>query len=153
MSTYLVAFIVCDFKSVSAATSSGVKVSIYAAPEKWMQTHYALEVAVKMLDFYEEYFNIRYPLPKQGEHLNLTAMMNTWTLQKGIPLVTQKYILQFFRTVIDQQTWSDSGTVSERRLRSEVLFLACHLDYPPCLQRANQHFKDWLRSNGTLKSV
>ncbi|MED6269246.1 hypothetical protein CHARACLAT_031214, partial [Characodon lateralis] len=61
-----------------------------------------------------------------------------------------KYILQFFRTVIDQQTWSDSGTVSERRLRSEVLSLACHLDYPPCLERANQHFKDWLQSNGTL---
>ncbi|KAF0033790.1 hypothetical protein F2P81_013856 [Scophthalmus maximus] len=27
------------------------------------------------------------------------------------------YILQFFRAVIDQQTWSDSGSVSERRLR------------------------------------
>lgn len=23
-----------------------------------------------------------------GEHLDLTAMMNTWTLQRGIPLVT-----------------------------------------------------------------
>lgn len=23
-----------------------------------------------------------------GDHLDLTAMMNTWTLQKGIPLVT-----------------------------------------------------------------
>uniref|UniRef100_A0A7N8XX13 Aminopeptidase n=1 Tax=Mastacembelus armatus TaxID=205130 RepID=A0A7N8XX13_9TELE len=65
MSTYLVAFVICDFKSVTATTSSGVQVSIYAAPEKWRQTHYALEVAVKMLDFYEEYFNIRYPLPKQ----------------------------------------------------------------------------------------
>ncbi|KAM9858781.1 endoplasmic reticulum aminopeptidase 2 [Aulostomus maculatus] len=65
MSTYLVAFVICDFKSVTAPTSSGVQVSIYAAPEKWPQTHYALEVAVKMLDFYEEYFNIRYPLPKQ----------------------------------------------------------------------------------------
>lgn len=65
MSTYLVAFVICDFRSVSATTSSGVQVSIYAAPEKWQQTHYALEVAVKMLDFYEEYFNIRYPLPKQ----------------------------------------------------------------------------------------
>ncbi|XP_061673781.1 endoplasmic reticulum aminopeptidase 2 [Syngnathoides biaculeatus] len=64
MSTYLVAFVVCDFKSVTATTSSGVKVSIYADPEKWYQTHYALEVAVKMLDFYEEYFNINYPLPK-----------------------------------------------------------------------------------------
>ncbi|XP_031164782.1 endoplasmic reticulum aminopeptidase 2 [Sander lucioperca] len=65
MSTYLVAFVICDFKSVTATTSSGVQVSIYAAPEKWLQTSYALEVAVKMLDFYEEYFNIRYPLPKQ----------------------------------------------------------------------------------------
>lgn len=41
--------------------------SIYAAPEKWSQTHYALEVAIKMMDFYEEYFNIPYPLPKQGK--------------------------------------------------------------------------------------
>ncbi|XP_037115815.1 endoplasmic reticulum aminopeptidase 2 [Syngnathus acus] len=64
MSTYLVAFVVCDFKSVTATTSSGVQVSIYADPAKWSQTHYALEVAVKMLDFYEEYFNIPYPLPK-----------------------------------------------------------------------------------------
>uniref|UniRef100_A0AAQ4Q7J0 Aminopeptidase n=1 Tax=Gasterosteus aculeatus aculeatus TaxID=481459 RepID=A0AAQ4Q7J0_GASAC len=65
MSTYLVAFVVCDFKSVTARTSSGVQVSVYASPEKWPQTRYALEVAVKMLDFYEEYFNIHYPLPKQ----------------------------------------------------------------------------------------
>ncbi|XP_033828994.1 endoplasmic reticulum aminopeptidase 2 [Periophthalmus magnuspinnatus] len=65
MSTYLVAFVVCDFKSVTATTASGIQVSIYAAPEKWHQTHFALEVAVKMLDFYEEYFNIQYPLPKQ----------------------------------------------------------------------------------------
>lgn len=65
MSTYLVAFVICDFKSVTASTSSGIKVSIYAVPEKLHQTHYALDVAVKMLDFYEQYFNIRYPLPKQ----------------------------------------------------------------------------------------
>ncbi|XP_077418444.1 endoplasmic reticulum aminopeptidase 2 [Vanacampus margaritifer] len=64
MSTYLVAFVICDFKSVTATTKSGVQVSIYANPGKWSQTHYALEVAVKMLDFYEEYFNIHYPLPK-----------------------------------------------------------------------------------------
>ncbi|XP_074525912.1 endoplasmic reticulum aminopeptidase 2 [Halichoeres trimaculatus] len=65
MSTYLVAFVVCDFKSVTATTSSGIQVTVYAAPEKMQQTHYALEVAIKMLDFYEEYFNIEYPLPKQ----------------------------------------------------------------------------------------
>uniref|UniRef100_A0A4W5M3J7 Aminopeptidase n=1 Tax=Hucho hucho TaxID=62062 RepID=A0A4W5M3J7_9TELE len=65
MSSYLVAFIVCDFRSVSATTASGVKVSVYAAPEKWQQTRYALKAAVKLLEFYEKYFNIKYPLPKQ----------------------------------------------------------------------------------------
>lgn len=64
MSTYLVAYIVCDFKSVSGTTSSGVKVSIYASPDKWSQTHYALEASLKLLDFYESYFDINYPLPK-----------------------------------------------------------------------------------------
>uniref|UniRef100_A0A674JL65 Endoplasmic reticulum aminopeptidase 2 n=1 Tax=Terrapene triunguis TaxID=2587831 RepID=A0A674JL65_9SAUR len=64
MSTYLVAYIVCDFKSVQATTSSGIKVSIYASPDKWSQTHYALEAAVKLLEFYEKYFDISFPLPK-----------------------------------------------------------------------------------------
>ncbi|XP_036454683.1 endoplasmic reticulum aminopeptidase 2 isoform X2 [Colossoma macropomum] len=64
MSTYLVAFIVCDFKSVSRRTVTGIDVSIYAVPHKWHQTHYALEAAVKLLEFYETYFNIYYPLPK-----------------------------------------------------------------------------------------
>ncbi|XP_061008048.1 endoplasmic reticulum aminopeptidase 2 [Dama dama] len=64
MSTYLVAYIVCDFTSVSGTTSSGVKVSIYASPDKWSQTHYALEASLKLLDFYENYFDIHYPLPK-----------------------------------------------------------------------------------------
>ncbi|KAL2092099.1 hypothetical protein ACEWY4_011897 [Coilia grayii] len=64
MSSYLVAFIVCDFKMVTGTTSSGVEVSIYAVPDKWHQTHYALEAALKILEFYEKYFNIYYPLPK-----------------------------------------------------------------------------------------
>ncbi|EPY73394.1 endoplasmic reticulum aminopeptidase 2 [Camelus ferus] len=64
MSTYLVAYIVCDFNSVSGTASSGVKVSVYASPDKWSQTHYALEASLKLLDFYEKYFDIQYPLPK-----------------------------------------------------------------------------------------
>uniref|UniRef100_A0A8C3KZ38 Endoplasmic reticulum aminopeptidase 1 n=1 Tax=Chrysolophus pictus TaxID=9089 RepID=A0A8C3KZ38_CHRPC len=65
MSTYLVAFIVSDFKSISKITNHGVKISIYTVPEKINQAHYALDAAVKLLDFYEDYFSIPYPLPKQ----------------------------------------------------------------------------------------
>ncbi|KAM4808521.1 endoplasmic reticulum aminopeptidase 1 isoform 2-T2 [Rhinophrynus dorsalis] len=65
MSTYLVAFIVSDFKSISQVTDHGIKISVYAAPDKIDQATYALQAAVKLLDFYEEYFDIPYPLPKQ----------------------------------------------------------------------------------------
>ncbi|XP_062985643.1 endoplasmic reticulum aminopeptidase 1 [Elgaria multicarinata webbii] len=65
MSTYLVAFIVSDFKSVTKMTSRGIKVSVYAVPHKINQADYALDAAVKLLDFYEKYFSIPYPLPKQ----------------------------------------------------------------------------------------
>ncbi|XP_072270057.1 endoplasmic reticulum aminopeptidase 1 [Pyxicephalus adspersus] len=65
MSTYLVAFIVSDFKSISQVTNRGVKISVYTVPHKIEQASYALSAAVKLLDFYEEYFRIPYPLPKQ----------------------------------------------------------------------------------------
>uniref|UniRef100_A0A8B9T1Z0 Aminopeptidase n=1 Tax=Anas platyrhynchos TaxID=8839 RepID=A0A8B9T1Z0_ANAPL len=65
MSTYLVAFIVSDFKSISKISSHGVNISVYTVPEKIDQADYALDAAVKLLDFYEDYFSISYPLPKQ----------------------------------------------------------------------------------------
>uniref|UniRef100_A0A7M4EC71 Aminopeptidase n=1 Tax=Crocodylus porosus TaxID=8502 RepID=A0A7M4EC71_CROPO len=64
MSTYLVAYVICDFKSLEATTSSGIKVSVYASPDKWDQTRYALNAAVKLLEFYEKHFDISFPLPK-----------------------------------------------------------------------------------------
>ncbi|CAN9512905.1 unnamed protein product [Ophioblennius macclurei] len=65
MSTYLVAYIVSDFLSMSKITKHGVEISVYAVPDKIDQTAYALDAAVKLLDFYDDYFDIPYPLPKQ----------------------------------------------------------------------------------------
>lgn len=63
MSTYLVAFIVGNFDYVEAKTSGDVRVRIFATPGKKHQSQYALDTAVKILDFYTEYFGIKYPLP------------------------------------------------------------------------------------------
>ncbi|XP_040584864.1 endoplasmic reticulum aminopeptidase 1 isoform X3 [Mesocricetus auratus] len=40
-------------------------VSVYAVPDKINQADYALDAAVTLLEFYEDYFSIPYPLPKQ----------------------------------------------------------------------------------------
>ncbi|XP_068167083.1 endoplasmic reticulum aminopeptidase 1b isoform X2 [Antennarius striatus] len=64
MSTYLVAYIISDFMSVSKTSKHGVKISVYSVPEKIKQTAFALEAAANLLDFYDDYFDIPYPLPK-----------------------------------------------------------------------------------------
>lgn len=40
---------------------------MYTVPEKISQAEYALNTAVTLLDFYDDYFDIPYPLPKHGE--------------------------------------------------------------------------------------
>ncbi|XP_077203790.1 leucyl-cystinyl aminopeptidase [Paroedura picta] len=63
MSTYLVAVIVGELANISKETN-GILVSIYAVPHKLDQAEYALDTTVKLLEFYQEYFGIKYPLPK-----------------------------------------------------------------------------------------
>jgi puromycin-sensitive aminopeptidase len=63
MSTYLLAFIVGRFEHTEAKTKSGVKVRVFTTPGKKHQAKFALDTAVKSLEFYEEYFGIPYPLP------------------------------------------------------------------------------------------
>ncbi len=63
MSTYLLAFIVGDFEFIEGATKRGVKVRVFVTPGKKHQAKFALDTAIKILDFYEKYFAINYPLP------------------------------------------------------------------------------------------
>lgn len=62
MSTYLLAFIVGDFEAVEKRTKSGVLVRVLAVPGKSHQAGFALETTARCLEFYEEYFGIKYPL-------------------------------------------------------------------------------------------
>lgn len=64
MSTYLLAFVVGDMQYKEATTKRGVQVRTYATPDNTPFTDFALQTAVKCIDFYEEYFGIDYPLPK-----------------------------------------------------------------------------------------
>lgn len=64
MSTYLLAFAYGEMGYKEASTKSGVTVRTYATKANVAFTEFALETAVKCLEFYDEYFAIPYPLPK-----------------------------------------------------------------------------------------
>lgn len=64
MSTYLLAFVIGKLEYLEKKTMSGIVVRSYATPENIKHTDFALDVAVKCLDFYNEYFGIDYPLTK-----------------------------------------------------------------------------------------
>ncbi|MBF8249400.1 MAG: puromycin-sensitive aminopeptidase-like isoform, partial [Candidatus Levybacteria bacterium] len=63
MSTYLVAFIVGRFEHLETKTKSGAKIRVFTTHGKKHQAKFALETAKKSLEFYEDYFGIKYPLP------------------------------------------------------------------------------------------
>jgi len=63
MSTYLVAFLVGDFKCTSGK-SDGVPIRACATPDKVQFTRFAVESAEYILHYYNNYFGIKYPMPK-----------------------------------------------------------------------------------------
>lgn len=64
MSTYLLAFVYGDLGYKESKTKRGVTVRCYATPDNVQHLDYSLEFATKCLEFYEEYFDIPYPLEK-----------------------------------------------------------------------------------------
>ncbi|BFZ00931.1 hypothetical protein BsWGS_03970 [Bradybaena similaris] len=83
MSTYMLAFVVCDFLHLSKKTKSNVTYNTWAKPSDVNKTRYVLDVAVKIHDFFEDYFDVKFPLPKQDivaiSNFPLGAMEN-WGL-------------------------------------------------------------------------
>ena len=66
MSTYLLAFVICDFDLKTKQTpTNNISVSVIASNDKIDQTSFALDTAVAITDYYEKFFKVKYPLPKQ----------------------------------------------------------------------------------------
>lgn len=67
MSTYLVAFVVSefDYKKGVSVEHNNVTFRIWARKDALDQVDFAAEAGPKCLEFYEKFFDIEYPLPKQ----------------------------------------------------------------------------------------
>lgn len=64
MSTYLVAFAFGDLQSKTTRTKSGVEVGIFATKaHKANELDFALDIAKRSIEFYEDFYQTPYPLP------------------------------------------------------------------------------------------
>eukprot|EP00930_Biecheleria_cincta_P105887 TRINITY_DN9895_c0_g1_i3.p1 TRINITY_DN9895_c0_g1~~TRINITY_DN9895_c0_g1_i3.p1 ORF type:complete len:886 (-),score=194.02 TRINITY_DN9895_c0_g1_i3:264-2921(-) len=64
MSTYLLAFCVGEFEFISGQSKHGTIARIFACPGNIPRCEFALKCCTKALDFYNDFFEIPYPLPK-----------------------------------------------------------------------------------------
>ncbi|CAL9682703.1 unnamed protein product [Knipowitschia caucasica] len=95
MSTYYLAWAVCNFTYRETQTDSGVVIRLYARPDAISSGagDYALHITKRLLGFYQDYFQVQYSLPK----LDLLAVpkhpyaaMENWGLSV---FVEQKILL------------------------------------------------------------
>lgn len=112
MSTYLVAFAFGDMQAIEDETENGTLVKVYSTKAHEKESlEFALDIAKRAIEFYEEYFGIKYPLP-QSLHLALpdfsAGAMENWGL------VTYREI----RLLVDENSsFSD---------RMQVALTICH---------------------------
>lgn len=84
MSTYLLAWVTGELHRKTATTKSGVEVNIWATPAQPANSlDFALDIATRTIDFFDEYFDTKYPLPK-SDHVALpdfsSGAMENWGL-------------------------------------------------------------------------
>lgn len=65
MSSYLLAWVIGEMHKKTAVTKGGVEVNVWATPAQSSESlDFALDIATRTIDFYNEYFGTPYPLPK-----------------------------------------------------------------------------------------
>ena len=70
MSSYLVAFIISDFKKIATKSAKGIDIEVAAKPHSIDagEGEFALSEAAKIIDFFADYFNVPYPLAKSSKY-------------------------------------------------------------------------------------
>ncbi|XP_048581683.1 glutamyl aminopeptidase-like [Nematostella vectensis] len=132
MSTYLLAFIVCDFKHTETITGehNNVTLRVWTTPDQINQTYFALDVAEKIITYFEKYYKVMYPLPKQDliaipdfssgamENWGLITFRETALLyQPGVSsesnkqrvavVVSHELAHQWFGNIVSPKWWND----------------------------------------------
>jgi len=131
MSSYLLAWVVGELHKKSATTKGGVEVNIWATPAQPAESlDFALDIATRSIDFFDEYFGTPYPLTK-SDHVALpdfaSGAMENWGLityrevalladPKNTALASKQYAAlviahelshQWFGNLVTMNWWND----------------------------------------------
>ena len=84
MSAYLLAWVIGELHSKSAKTKDGVQVNVWSTPVQSLESlDFALDIAVRSTEFFNDYFGTPYPL-KKCDHVALpdfsSGAMENWGL-------------------------------------------------------------------------
>lgn len=130
MSPYLLAFVVGEMHKKSAHTKSGVEVNVWATPAQAPESlDFALDSAVRSIEFFDDYFGVPYPLPK-ADHVALpdfsSGAMENWGLityreiclladedtsislrQQIVEVIAHETSHQWFGNLVTMKWWDD----------------------------------------------
>uniref|UniRef100_A0A1I7T005 Aminopeptidase n=1 Tax=Caenorhabditis tropicalis TaxID=1561998 RepID=A0A1I7T005_9PELO len=114
MSTYLFALSVSDFPYLEVFSSRGVRSRVYCDPSKIDSAQLLADVISPVLEFYEDYFGIPYPLEKLGL---ITIRQTAGLYKEGQFPIAQKHNLQeiiahevahqWFGNLVTMKWWND----------------------------------------------
>ncbi|XP_064273284.1 glutamyl aminopeptidase [Passer domesticus] len=130
MSTYLVCFAVHQFTWVERTSASGKPLRVYAQPQQIHTAEYAANVTKTVFDFFEEYFNLSYSLPKLDKIAIPdfgTGAMENWGLityretnllydpkesatsnkQRVATVIAHELVHQWFGNIVTMDWWDD----------------------------------------------
>uniref|UniRef100_A0A8C8SF67 Leucyl-cystinyl aminopeptidase n=1 Tax=Pelusios castaneus TaxID=367368 RepID=A0A8C8SF67_9SAUR len=104
--------------------------------------------AFQLIDYLEKE---NHPAPITEALFQLNLIYNL-VEKRGMHSLTArvvKRIKTLLQSKIDQQTWTDDGTLSERQFQSTLLTFACSHGLGNCTTTATKLFTEWKHSNGT----
>ncbi|KAJ1206147.1 hypothetical protein NDU88_001556 [Pleurodeles waltl] len=130
MSTYLVCFAVHQFIPERRMSASGIPLTIYAQKKQLHTAEYAANVTKIIFDFYEEYFNMSYSIPKLDKIAIPdfgTGAMENWGLityretnllydkeesasinkQRVAAVIAHELVHQWFGNIVTMDWWDD----------------------------------------------
>ncbi|KAK9533236.1 hypothetical protein VZT92_008370 [Zoarces viviparus] len=130
MSTYLVCFAVHKFSHVERISARGIPLRIYAQPSQLGTATYAADTTKVIFDYFEEYFNMTYSIPKLDKIAIPdfgTGAMENWGLityretnllydvnqsssynkQRVASVIAHELVHQWFGNIVTMDWWDD----------------------------------------------